>query len=692
MNDTIMKIEKIMKKDPFSGKIFRTHLLTPAVSVFLLLGLVFSIASPFASALDAPRLKSSDAYLVVDMDTGTELISLNPDQTHSIASLTKIMTCLLGVEAVESGAVSLTDMVTAQDDCLQGLDTSSSNAGIKPGETMSFEDLLYCALVHSANDACNVIATHVAGSIPAFVKMMNARAAELGCENTQFIDTDGMLNRSDGHYSSPRDLYKIASEAMNHQLFARICGTADYTVSATNLREAFEVHNSNALLSTGGIYGDSYVYSGVSGIKTGFTKPAGYCLVSVCERLSKRLMCIVLGCNGPLTYTFAGEYQNFEDSITLYDWAFTNFESRTVFLAGEPLKRLPVTYAKDGGTVALCAAESVKLFLSKEITDQDITTEIHPYEDRLVAPITEGDELGYVDVYIGGELRSTVRLLADASVEMARGELIKAKIAAFFTSAGFKIGIIVLVAAVLLFFVFRNYRKLIRRRLLRARIAEKNQAKWTEQSAVYAAKEDQRRRRNAAQRSPAETRQSPASGGTGRRIPIETLDADRDSAGVPPRSAAQGMSAPVRHTQQIPAQRIQQAPAQHTRQASAPYTRKQQPTAPDTDQMSTRPVQTGSAQRTAALHRQDPVQRNSDTERHSQSSDRPHVEQFPVKQNHYSAPAGRIPYEPQQRRKPVIHEGIPTSLSRSSDNAVNTLNEPAQEETYDLEDILNSFK
>ena len=508
--------------------------------LILLICSILSISSPLASALDAPRLKSADAYLVIDMKTGTELVELNPDMQHSIASLTKIMTCLLGVEAVEKGTVKLTDIVTAPEDCLQGLDISSSNAGITPGEEMSFQNLLYCALVHSANDACNVIAVHVAGSIGSFVNMMNARAEELGCENTHFVDTDGMLNRSEGHYSSPRDLYKIASEAMKHTLFAQICGTADYTIPATNKREAFDIHNSNALMSTDGLYGDQYIYSGVTGIKTGFTKPAGYCLVSVCERNNEKIMCIVLGCNGPLTYTYAGEYQNFLDSITLYDWAFKNFTSRTIFLAGEPMKRVSVQYAKDNATVALCPNQSLQLFLSTEIEDKDIVVEIHPDESKLVAPITQGDEIGYANIFVAGELKSTIPMLADASVEMENSLLIKAKIKAFFTSSGFKLTVIALAIILIGILIFKNYRKTMRRKILRTKIQNRQNAKWTEANASYAYQEDIRRKSVKSETPPKpltstskKTPQNNASiqnrAPSGRtRVPIETVPVNRN--------------------------------------------------------------------------------------------------------------------------------------------------------------------
>lgn len=562
---------------------------TGFITAVLTVCLLFSLCAPAALALDAPRLKSSDAYLVVDMKTGTELIELNPDMQHSIASLTKIMTCLLAVEAVENGTVSLDDMVTAQDDCLQGLDVSSSNAGITPGETMSFRDLLYCALVHSANDACNVIAVHISGSIGEFVRKMNARAAELGCENTQFVDTDGMLNRSEGHYSSPRDLYKITSEALKHPLFAQVCGTSDYTVSATNKREAFEVHNSNALMSTKGIYGDQYIYSGVSGVKTGFTKPAGYCLVSVCTRNNESVMCIVLGCNGPLTYTFAGEYQNFQDSVTLYDWTFANFESRTVFLAGEPLKRVGVRFAKDNGTVALCPDESLNLFLSKEITDKDIVVDIHPDEEKLIAPISEGQELGYADVIIAGEKKTTVRMIADASVEMEKSELVKAKLKEFFSSAGFKIAVALIISAVILFFIFRSYKKVIRRKKLQSRIQERDRAKWTEQNAVYAAREDARRRADPEtirRQKQYSQRQTPVQQQVRRRS-YEEYEAVNNGRPVPAQNLQQRQSATNQPPMQrrIPIERVEVQRAAPERRQVSPGPAARKPQNPRTEEM-----------------------------------------------------------------------------------------------------------
>ena len=473
-----------------------------------------------AFAVEPPHLQSADAVLVVDMNTDTILYEVNKDQFHSIASLTKIMTCLLAVEAVEDGLVSLDDQVTAQSDVLQGLDVSSSNAQIQPGETFLFEDLIYCALVHSANDACNAIAVHVAGSIGAFVNLMNEQADQLHCISTHFNDTCGMLNRTEGHFSCPYDLYLITREAMTHPLFANICGTADYHVRGTNYRpDGFDIHNSNALMSSKGLYGDGYIYDGVIGVKTGFTQPAGYCLVSICQRKEARIMAIVLGCNGPLTKTFAGEYQNFQDSAKLYEWAFSNFTNKTIFLAGEPMQRLPVEKAKDKGTVALCSTENLVLLVPKDIQEKEIVTEVIPDEGALVAPIRAGEELGTINVYVRGDKYASVRLTADADVELDKKIVRDQRIHDILTSGTRKTALISLVALLAILVGLRVFFRLHRRQQVQRKLWERERQRvGTERTPVrvsqrpYEAHPAQRRQSLQQPPAPDRTQMFPASG------------------------------------------------------------------------------------------------------------------------------------------------------------------------------------
>ena len=166
--------------------------LFPLLLVFCL---VLAAFAPSAAALDEPELNAKAAVLV-DLNTGRVLLSKNAEEPRSMASLTKIMTVLLAIESVERGEHSMDETVTAQSDCQTGMDEDSSSAYIMEGEQMSFKDLLYCALVHSANDACNVLASCISGSIDAFVEQMNRRAAELGCTDTVFADPNGLSSEN----------------------------------------------------------------------------------------------------------------------------------------------------------------------------------------------------------------------------------------------------------------------------------------------------------------------------------------------------------------------------------------------------------------------------------------------------------------------------------------------------------------
>ena len=532
-----------------------------AVLILLAVCILMPCFAMQAYAVEPPHLQSADAVLVVDMNTDTILYEVNKDQYHSIASLTKIMTCLLAVEAVESGRVNLDDQVTAQSDVLQGLDVSSSNAQIQPGETFLFEDLIYCALVHSANDACNAIAVHVAGSISAFVNMMNDRADQLRCITTHFNDTCGMLNRTEGHFSCPYDLYLITREAMTHPLFANICGTADYHVRGTNYRpDGFDIHNSNALMSSHGLYGDGYIYDGVIGVKTGFTQQAGYCLVSVCQRKESRIMAIVLGCNGPLTTTFAGEYQNFQDSAKLYEWAFSNFTNKTIFLAGEPMQRLPVEKAKDKGTVALCATENLVLLVPKDIQEKEIVTEIIPDEGALVAPIRAGAELGTINVYVRGDRYATVRLAADADVELDSKLVRQQRIHDILTSGTLKTAFFSLLGLLIVLIGLRIFFRLHRRSQVQRKLWEREQQRA-----------DERRTPVRVSQRPSEGRSAP------RQQPAQQQSAQRRTpvihqAGQPQQSPPQRPQPSAQPQQpgqtQKPVQ--QQRPAQPSAQPSRP--------------------------------------------------------------------------------------------------------------------------
>lgn len=246
------------------------------------------------SALDEKL--GANCVLLVDEDSGQYYYTRNIDTKAYPASLTKIMTLLLAVEAVERGDVQLDDTVTAYADCNADMVEGASNADIKVGETMTFEDFLYCAMISSANEACNVVAEYVCGSISAFVQRMNARAQELGCTGTHFVNPHGLPN--DDHYTTAHDLYRITKEALSHELFATICNTVKHTVPATNLSDERTLSNTNGLINPESPMYRGYYYEYAKGVKTGHTEAAGYCLVSTAEKDGVRLLCVVLGGKG----------------------------------------------------------------------------------------------------------------------------------------------------------------------------------------------------------------------------------------------------------------------------------------------------------------------------------------------------------------------------------------------------------
>ncbi len=404
--------------------------------------LLFSLFAPAASALDDPPLHSAKAVVLADMDSGRLLFEMNKDEQRSPASLTKIMTVLLAVEALERGEVSLDEMVTAQADCLAGLNTDSSTSGIQPGEIISYQDLLYCAMVHSANEACNILAHRVSGSVPAFVELMNRRAAELGCTNTHFSDPNGLSNEN--HYTTAYEMYLITREALEHPLFAEICNTRGYDMAATNLSQARSFANSNALITADSEYGSSYVYPAAAGVKTGFTQLAGYCLVSTAEKDGVRLLAVVMGCDGWLN---AGidEYENFTDSIRLYNWAFENFSYRQAVSSLSTVTRVEVENAVETDAYAsLRPQNDVTLLLPKDLNLGSIELSPTIYTEKLVAPIEAGTVLGRAEILIDGRSYGSVDLVNALKVELSRREFVTQRVHQTFSSPWIIVLIVVL--------------------------------------------------------------------------------------------------------------------------------------------------------------------------------------------------------------------------------------------------------
>ena len=353
------------------------------LSVFLLTVLMVSLMlTPQAYALPALEIKAKAAVLV-DADEGRIIFGQNEQEREYPASITKVMTALLTLEAVDAGKLSLDQPITASA-VVNDQDPEGSSAGIEEGEVLTVEQLLYCLLLVSANEAADILAETVSGSREAFVELMNQRAQELGCTGTHFANTNGLHDVN--HYTTAYDIYLFFREAMKHETFMTITGSVAYEVPATNKSEARELHTTNSLLSNWRIL--DYLYDGVDCGKTGSTPEAGYCLVSSCLRDGKRLVAVVLGAEGEGTHI-----ESFSESARLYDYGYDNF-SKQLVVSTEDVFRQPVALSKQTDTVMLYPAQSVEAFLPKDAKDEDIRKSVTLKEDVVNAPITAGQELG----------------------------------------------------------------------------------------------------------------------------------------------------------------------------------------------------------------------------------------------------------------------------------------------------------
>ncbi|MBE5927993.1 MAG: D-alanyl-D-alanine carboxypeptidase [Lachnospiraceae bacterium] len=254
---------------------------------------------------------SAASAIVMDINTGTILYEKNIDDKRYPASITKIMTTLLCIENA-----NLSDTVTFSHHAVTSIEAGSSHLWVVTDEQIKMEDCLYGIMLMSANEMCNGVAEHVAGSIDAFVDMMNERAKEIGCTGTHFANPNGLY--LDNHYTTAHDMALIATEAMKNPVFRKITGTKNYTIPKTNKNDARNLYNKHNMLHPISYpYGYDYCIGG----KTGYTDIARWTLVTFAKKDDMELVCVVMKTNGPPRV----EPNEYTDSTKLLDFAFDNY-------------------------------------------------------------------------------------------------------------------------------------------------------------------------------------------------------------------------------------------------------------------------------------------------------------------------------------------------------------------------------
>jgi D-alanyl-D-alanine carboxypeptidase len=290
-----------------------------AVAVILIfVTVILGIAPAQAKAEVKPWPKgpegvSAAGAVVMDLKSGMVLYNKNMNTKRYPASITKIMTTLLGIENS-----SLSETVTYKDTDVLNLESGASNAGIQVGEKLTMEQSLYCVMIQSANEACNGVASHISGSVSNFVKAMNAKAAAIGCKNTHFNNPNGLWMKN--HYTTPYDMALITREAMKNPEFRKICGTKRYDVQPTNkTKEVRNLANHHEM-----IFPDSYPQYGYDyciGGKTGYTFKCQATLVTCAKKGDMELVCVVMKTKSGAQ----GEPNVYTDTIKLLNYCFEKY-------------------------------------------------------------------------------------------------------------------------------------------------------------------------------------------------------------------------------------------------------------------------------------------------------------------------------------------------------------------------------
>ena len=447
------------------------------IAVILIALAAFSCAIPAAAAYEPTTFDiTAKSSLLVSLDNGDVLYSKNPDERVYPASITKIMTAVVAIENIDD--LENTMMTTSQHaiDVLYG--TDSSVFGLKPGEQLSAKDMLYVMLIHSANESANVIAEHIAGSIDGFVALMNKKAEELGMTNTHYMNPHGL--HDENHYTTANDLYKLVTYAMKLPLFMEICTCASYTVPPTNMNS-----NSRTIASTNLLMlpSSGYYYQYASGIKTGYTDPAGRCLISTASKDGYSYLSIVMGC--PVKDA-SGKMIRDDMTLTanLFKWAFSNFKYRRIISTTDPISEIKIENAWDTDYVQLFAQQDCYAIIPADADISTITTKISLTADSVSAPVQQGDVLGSCEFYLAEEKIAEVPLIAGSSVDRSMVLYVLSGIKDISALTWFRVIVIIILILILIIITLRTIQRSRQRqaqRLARQRERQREQQRQRQQ-------------------------------------------------------------------------------------------------------------------------------------------------------------------------------------------------------------------
>jgi D-alanyl-D-alanine carboxypeptidase (penicillin-binding protein 5/6) len=366
------------------------------IAIMLSAILLTSLAVPvvFAEEKAAELTENVRSAVLIERDTGKVLYEKNSDEPLPPASMTKVMTMLLIMEALDEGKISLDEKVRASE---YAASMGGSQIFLEPGEEMTVDEMLKGIAIGSGNDASVAMGERIAGSEEAFVEMMNQKAKELGLKNTVFKNTTGLP--VEDHYSSAYDMAIMAKELLKYEDITKYTGTYEAYLRE-NTDKKFWLVNTNKLVR---------FYKGVDGLKTGFTREAMYCLTATAEKDGMRVIAVVFGAPTP-------KERNAQVTKML-DYAFSQYKTHPMFERNDVMGTVKVSKGKQK-TLEVVTSEPISLLTKKGETIEDVDQKVTISKD-LKAPIKKGDEVGKLVIKKNGEILVDSPLLAKGDVEKA---------------------------------------------------------------------------------------------------------------------------------------------------------------------------------------------------------------------------------------------------------------------------------
>ncbi len=375
--------------------------------LFLLLILSSLFAKISFAEESSPEIYSPCA-LLMDAKTGKILYEKNINEKMYPASLTKILTAIVVLENCE-----LNDVATVSYDAVMSIKMGYVTANLQIGEELTIEQLLYVLMVGSSNDAAVVLAEHVSGSVEDFAVLMNEKAKEIGCTNTNFVNPNG--EHDENHYTTAYDLALMTKYAMKNETFRTLVSTTSYILPVTNKYDRddryFTTTNSLLIINNNSRV-DNYYYKYAIGVKTGFTTPAGNCLVAAANKADLELITVVL--NGGQTSD--GLSERYLDTISLFEYGYNNYSLKQVATSGGTVQTVNIKGAtRDTKKLDVVSSDDIYVLIKQEDKQNAVLPEI-TLNENLKAPLKKGDIVGTVK-YTALGIDYTANLLADNDVK-----------------------------------------------------------------------------------------------------------------------------------------------------------------------------------------------------------------------------------------------------------------------------------